>query len=165
MTCHQQVVLMTAQVVWLWTQEQPWGTLEVKDILTQTWLRSKCFLDYSSFQCPIFPFLLALLCDILASHVVLVVQNPPAHTPTVFQSKRHSFDPWVGKIPWRRKWQPTPIFLPGRIPWTEEPGGLQSMELQRVRHDWSNLAHTHRTFLFMSQESVKIEMLIYCHYF
>ena len=22
------------------------------------------------------------------------------------------FDPWVGKIPWRRKWQPTPIFLP-----------------------------------------------------
>ena len=23
-----------------------------------------------------------------------------------------SFDPWVGKIPWRRKWQPTPVFLP-----------------------------------------------------
>jgi len=22
-------------------------------------------------------------------------------------------DPWVGKIPWRRKWQPTPVFLPG----------------------------------------------------
>ena len=22
------------------------------------------------------------------------------------------FDPWVGKIPWRRKWQPTPVFLP-----------------------------------------------------
>ena len=27
--------------------------------------------------------------------------------------KRCSFDPWVGKIPWRRKWQPTPVFLPG----------------------------------------------------
>ena len=27
--------------------------------------------------------------------------------------KRHSFDPWVGKIPWSRKWQPTPLFLPG----------------------------------------------------
>ena len=27
--------------------------------------------------------------------------------------RRHGFDPWVGKIPWRRKWQPTPIFLPG----------------------------------------------------
>ena len=27
----------------------------------------------------------------------------------------------------RRKWQPTPVFLPGASPWTEEPGGLQSM--------------------------------------
>ena len=24
------------------------------------------------------------------------------------------FDPWVGKVPWRRKWQPTPVFLPGK---------------------------------------------------
>ena len=30
------------------------------------------------------------------------------------QCRRHGFDPWVGKIPWRRKWQPTPIFLPGK---------------------------------------------------
>ena len=29
--------------------------------------------------------------------------------------KRHEFDPWVGKIPWRRKWQPTPVFLPGKF--------------------------------------------------
>ena len=28
--------------------------------------------------------------------------------------RRHGFDPWVGKIPWRRKWLPTPVFLPGR---------------------------------------------------
>ena len=27
--------------------------------------------------------------------------------------KRHRFDPWVGKIPWRRPWQPIPAFLPG----------------------------------------------------
>ena len=25
------------------------------------------------------------------------------------------FDPWVGKIPWRRIWQPTPVFLPGEF--------------------------------------------------
>ena len=25
-----------------------------------------------------------------------------------------AFNPWVGKIPWRRKWQPTPVFLPGK---------------------------------------------------
>ena len=35
--------------------------------------------------------------------------------------------PWVGKIPWRRAWQPTLAFLPGESPWTEEPGGLQSI--------------------------------------
>ena len=35
--------------------------------------------------------------------------------------------PGVGKIPWRRSWQPTPVFLPGESLWTEEPGGLQSM--------------------------------------
>ena len=27
--------------------------------------------------------------------------------------KRHGFNPWVRKIPWRRAWQPTPVFLPG----------------------------------------------------
>ena len=30
------------------------------------------------------------------------------------QCGKPRFDPWVGKIPWRRKWQPTPVFLPGK---------------------------------------------------
>ena len=29
-------------------------------------------------------------------------------------AERPGFDPWVGKIPWRREWQPTPVFLPGK---------------------------------------------------
>ena len=29
--------------------------------------------------------------------------------------KRCGFNPWVRKIPWRRKWQPTPVFLPGKF--------------------------------------------------
>ena len=29
--------------------------------------------------------------------------------------RRHGFDPWVGKIPWRRAWQTTPVFLPGKF--------------------------------------------------
>jgi len=29
------------------------------------------------------------------------------------QCRRLEFNPWVGKISWRRKWQPTPVFLPG----------------------------------------------------
>jgi len=28
--------------------------------------------------------------------------------------KRYWFNPYVGKIPWRRKWQPTPVFFPGK---------------------------------------------------
>ena len=42
---------------------------------------------------------------------------------------------WVGKTPWRRAWQPPPVFLRGESPWTGEIGGLQSMGSQRVRHD------------------------------
>ena len=49
---------------------------------------------------------------------------------------RPGFDPWVRKIPWRRLWQPIPVFLPGESPWTEKPGGLQYMGLQRVGHNW-----------------------------
>ena len=43
--------------------------------------------------------------------------------------KRCGFDPWVGKIPWRRAWQPTPVFLSGESPRIEEPGGLLSARL------------------------------------
>jgi len=49
----------------------------------------------------------------------------------------HRLSPWVGKIPWRRAWQPTPVFLPG------ESHGQRNLGSQRVRDDWSNLAHMH----------------------
>ena len=58
------------------------------------------------------------------SLVAQTVKNPPAIWET-----------WVGKIPWMRAWQSTPVFLPGESPWTEEPGGLQSMKSQRDGHD------------------------------
>ena len=46
---------------------------------------------------------------------------------------------------WSRKWQPTPILLPGESPWTEKPSGLQSTGSQRVRHDWRDWACMHPT--------------------
>ena len=52
------------------------------------------------------------------------------------QCRKPQFDPWVGKIPWRRAWQPTPAYLSGESPGTEEPGRLQSMGSQRAGHDW-----------------------------
>ena len=36
-----------------------------------------------------------------------------AQTVKCLQCVRPRFNPWVGKISWRRKWQPTPVFLPG----------------------------------------------------
>ena len=67
---------------------------------------------------------------LLPSQVELVVQNS-----LVSAGDEMQVDPWVQKMPWRRKWQPTPVFLPGESPWMEEPGGLQSIGLQRVGHD------------------------------
>ena len=43
-----------------------------------------------------------------ASLVALVVKNLPPNA-----GNGRGFDPRVGKIPWRRAWQPTPVFLPG----------------------------------------------------
>ena len=39
-----------------------------------------------------------------------MVKSPPA---SIGDLKRPGFDPWVRKIPWRRAWKPTPVFLPG----------------------------------------------------
>ena len=34
---------------------------------------------------------------------------------SVCQCRKPGFDPWVGKISWKKKWQPTPVFLPGEF--------------------------------------------------
>ena len=41
-----------------------------------------------------------------------MVKNPPASAGDI---KKCGFDPQVGKIPWSRKWQPAPVFLPGKF--------------------------------------------------
>ena len=52
------------------------------------------------------------------------------------QCRRCGFHPWSGRFPWRRKWQPTQVFLAWRMPRTEEPKGLQPIGSQRIGHDW-----------------------------
>ena len=61
------------------------------------------------------------------------------------QCRRLGFNPWVRKIPWRRAWQPTPVFLPGESHGQRSlgVGGLQSIGSQRGGHHWSDLAGTH----------------------
>ena len=54
----------------------------------------------------------------MPSKMAPVVKNPPSQCR---RCKTLRFDPWAGKIPWRREWQPTPVFLPG------ESHGLRSL--------------------------------------
>ena len=67
--------------------------------------------------------------------LILMTQVAQQIPPTVHEPWRHRLTPWVGQIPWRRARQSTPVILPGESPWTEEPGGLQSMGSQRDRHN------------------------------
>ena len=65
--------------------------------------------------------------------VVLAVTNPPANAGDI---KRHGFDPWARKISWRRKWQPTPVYLPAESLGQRSLAGY-SPRGRIVGHDWS----------------------------
>ena len=51
------------------------------------------------------------------------------------QCRRPGFSPWVRKIPWRRKWQPAAIFLPGKFHGQKGLAGYSPRRLQRVKYD------------------------------
>ena len=57
--------------------------------------------------------------------------------------RRLGFDPWVRKIPWRREWQPTPIFLPGE---SMDRGTWRAIvyEVEKVWHNRAQLLMDHR---------------------
>ena len=84
-----------------------------------------------------------------ASLVIQMVKSSPAMQET-------RFNPWVEKIPWRRKWLSTPVFLPGEF------HGQKSLEgSQRVGHDWvtNNLQST--TFTKVTDLWVLLFLFIY----
>ena len=56
--------------------------------------------------------------------------------------RRRGFDSWVGKIPWTRKWQPTPVSLPGKFHGQKSPLGYSLWGRKRVGHDWAHSIHT-----------------------
>ena len=51
------------------------------------------------------------------------------------QLRRPRFNPWVRKIPWRREWQPTSVFLPGEF--HQQRSLVGYIGSQRVRHNWA----------------------------
>ena len=60
----------------------------------------------------------ALTSDSLVAHTA---KNLPARQETPGSSP--GFEPWVGKIPWRGEWQPTPVFMPGEVHGQRSPVG------------------------------------------
>ena len=66
--------------------------------------------------------------------MVLVLRNLPANAGDIKRAIKgdiKKFYPWVRKIPWRRKWQPTTIFFSGEFH-GQDSGGLPFIGLQRV---------------------------------
>ena len=78
--------------------------------------------------------------NIPASQVVLVVKNVPANAGDM----RHGFSPWIGKVPRRKAWEPTPVFLPGEshgqrsLVGCSSQGHKQSDTTETTKH-----THTH----------------------
>ena len=58
--------------------------------------------------------------------------------------RRHGFNSWVAKIPWRRKWQPTPVFLPGKS------------HRQRSLDGYSICGHRARHYLMTKQHLIQV---------
>ena len=49
----------------------------------------------------------------LITYIGLLLPGDASGKEPAWQCRRQEFDPWVRKIPWRRAWQSTPVFLPG----------------------------------------------------
>ena len=111
--------------LWLWGIDWPWRQDSLWEIQEdQNVVRSKTYLEWALDYCQYyFP------------------GGANGKEPR-YHCRRHKkcrFDPWVGKILWRRAWQHAPIFLPGG---SYGQGSLAShSQGPRVRHDWSDLAH------------------------
>ena len=97
------------------------------------------------------------------THFKIVVELPPGPfsppgfpgglivTDSACQSRRHGFDPWVRKTPRSRKWQPTPIFLPGKSHGQRSLAGYSPWgQKESATTEWLS-THTH-SFHILFQE-------------
>ena len=98
-----------------------------------------CFI--SAIMFPRVPFvseqsfcILIVSCLFQVSLVAQMIKNLPA-------MQEIWFNPWVGKIPWRRKWLPTPVFMPGEFHGQRSLVGYSPWD-RRVRHDRATNTYT-----------------------
>ena len=142
---------------WVWVDSGSWWWTERPGILRfmglqrvrHDWaseLNCFCLNKWLHFWLLLYNFFL-----IGASQVAIVVKNPCAIAKWCM---RQGFYPWAGRIPWRRTLQPIPAFLPGEFHGLRSLADrLQSIGLQRVRHDWSYFTCTNQ-FLLIRFEKI-----------
>ena len=70
-------------------------------------------------------------------HILRVLRLCPGHLIAVNHHLKFLWYDNFSLFPWRRRWHPHSSTLAWRIPWMEEPGGLQSVGSLGVRHDWA----------------------------
>ena len=91
------------------------------------------------------------------------------HKESACQCRRQEFNPWIGKIPWRRKWHPTPVFLPGEFRQRNLAG--YSQWGHRVRHDGATLSFflswkgTKERLTGKEASDTRVGLLIFCGVF
>ena len=84
----------------------------------------------------------------------------PSGKESTCQCRRHEFDLWVGKIPWRKKWQPTPVFLPDKCHGQRSLVGYHPWDLKRVK---DSLATEQQQYLMYQKICLYLHILEFCH--
>ena len=73
------------------------------------------------------------------------------------QCRRLRFSPWVRKIPWRRKWQPTQVFLPGKSHGQRSLAGYSPRGHKRVGHDLATEQQWRTSYSAPGQEKQRLQ--------
>ena len=75
-----------------------------------------------------------------------MVKNPPASTGDA--RDKEGFSPWVRKIPWNRRWKPTPVFLPKKSHGQRSLAGYSPQECEEL--DMAEHTHTYTEYCFLT---------------
>ena len=121
-------------------------------LMSQAWRFYWSFLEYLMWNKGKFSSIIYYLILYISTHTPrlpwLLCGKEPA-----YQYRRCGFDPWARKIPWKRKWQQTPVFLPGKS------HGLQSMGSRKSQ---SRLAteHAHTPYTTAKRDGLIFQIII-----
>ena len=125
----------TSFILHIWCFRMTLFTWKLKEKTTIVWRKNQNSVDcFAIWKIPFitYPFFFFFL----NLSIPLWLSGESIH----LQCGRPGFDPWVGKIPWRRERLPTPVFLPGKSHGQRSLVGLQSIELQELdMAQWSCL--------------------------